>query len=66
VLEHAVGRPFDSTEISQLRGIISANQDFGLPHVARLSASGQPTPSKNVKTPSACVRGGVQTAATLT
>ena len=63
MLENAVGRPFDSAEMSQLRGNISAHQDFGLPHVARLSASGvwscgQPTPSKNVKTPRLCVHEG--------
>jgi hypothetical protein len=29
---------FDSAEMFQLRGNISANQNFGLPHVARLSA----------------------------
>ena len=40
MLENAVGRLFDSAEMFQLRGNISANQDFGLPHVARLSASG--------------------------
>jgi hypothetical protein len=35
VLENEVGRPFDSAQMSQLRGKISANQDFGIPHVAR-------------------------------